>query len=86
MAQTGFVMRLWPGSNGQGAPELPDQNNQNDGETSFEIYTITGQLIHSEKAVSGAKTTIKTNGWASGVYLMKATNNGNKTTKKIIIQ
>lgn len=61
-------------------------NNIQEGDTTYKIYSITGQLIHGENAVAGSTTTINTNGWAPGVYLLDATNNGNKTTKQLIIQ
>jgi hypothetical protein len=74
---------LWPNPT---RDEFYILNNQNDGDTFFEIYNITGQLIHLEKVDSSAKTTIKTNEWASGVYIIKATSNENKAIKKLIIQ
>jgi hypothetical protein len=62
------------------------KNNQVEGDTTFKIYSLTGQLIHSDKAVPGATTTLNANGWASGHYIMEASHNGAKTTKQLIIQ
>lgn len=62
------------------------KNNKLEGDTTFKIYSITGQLIHSEKAVSGTTTTLNTNGWARGVYILNVSQNGNKTTRQLIIQ
>jgi len=61
-------------------------NNQNDGETTFDIYSIAGQLLQSKKSAAGSKTTINTSDWSSGIYIINFSNNGNKTTKKLIIQ
>ena len=60
--------------------------NQNEGASTIEISSISGQVIHSQKSNPGTITTIQTNGWAAGVYILKATNNGTQTTKKLIIQ
>lgn len=62
------------------------KNNQLDGDATIKIYSMTGQLIHSDKAVHGATTTLNANGWASGQYILEATHNGAKTTKQLIIQ
>ena len=53
--------------------------------TTIEISSIDGQIIHSQKLNSGT-TTIQTNSWATGVYILKATNNGTQITKKLVIQ
>jgi trimeric autotransporter adhesin len=62
------------------------KNNQQEGDATIKIYSMTGQLIHSDKAVPGATTTLNANGWASGHYILEATHNGAKTTKQLIIQ
>lgn len=51
----------------------------------IEISNLNGQVIHTQKLNSGT-TTIQTKSWATGVYILKATNNGTQTTKKLIIQ
>lgn len=61
-------------------------NNLQEGNVTFKIYSISGQFILSENAVAGSTSTINTIGWAPGVYLIEATNDGNKTTKQLIIQ
>ena len=54
-------------------------------DATIEISSLNGQVIHTQKLNSGT-TTIQTKSWATGVYILKATNNGNQTTKKLIIQ
>lgn len=51
----------------------------------IEISSIDGQIIHSQKLNSGTST-IQTNSWATGVYILKVTNNGTQITKKLVIQ
>lgn len=58
--------------------------NQNENAT-IEISSLNGQVIHNQKLNSGT-TTIQTKSWAAGVYILKATNNGTQTTKKLLIQ
>jgi trimeric autotransporter adhesin len=58
----------------------------NDGSSIIEISNVNGQVIHSQKSNPRTTTTIQTNGWAAGVYILKATNNETQTTKKLIIQ
>ena len=53
--------------------------------TNIEISSIDGQIIHSQKLNSGT-TSIQTNSWATGVYILKVTNNGTQITKKLVIQ
>jgi len=60
-------------------------SNTLEGAATIEISSLNGQLIHSQKLNSGT-TTIQTKSWATGVYILKATNNGVQTTKKLIIQ
>ena len=74
-------IQLWPN---------PAQNqfnilNSNDSESSIEISTINGQVIHSQKLNPGI-TSIPTNVWSAGLYILKATNNGAQTIKKLIIE
>ncbi|QBN20509.1 T9SS type A sorting domain-containing protein [Flavobacterium nackdongense] len=59
-------------------------NTLQDGAT-IEISSLNGQRIHMQKLNSGT-TTIQTKSWATGVYILKAANNGTETTKKLIIQ
>ena len=54
-------------------------------DAAIEISNLNGQVIHTLKLNSGT-TTIQTKSWATGVYILKATNNGTQTTKKLIIQ
>ena len=54
--------------------------------SSIEISNLNGQVIHRQKSNPGTSTKIQTNGWAAGVYFLKATNNGTQTIKKFIIQ
>jgi hypothetical protein len=65
---------------------IVNAQNQNDGSSIIEISNVNGQMIHSQKSNPGTTTTIQTNGWAAGVYILKATNNETQTTKKLIIQ
>jgi len=58
----------------------------NNGTSNIEISNVNGQVIHSQKSNPGTTTTVQTNNWAAGVYILKATNNGTQTTKKLIIQ
>jgi trimeric autotransporter adhesin len=61
-------------------------SNTQDAASTIEISNLNGQVILSQKLNSGTATTIQTNGWATGVYLLKAASNGVQTTKKLIIQ
>ena len=61
-------------------------NNTTNGETSFTFYTITGQLVHTINLLPKTNTKINVTDWFSGIYIMKATNNGTSITKKIIIE
>lgn len=60
-------------------------NNVTDGETSFKFYTLTGQLVHTINVLPKTNTKVNVTGWASGIYIMKATNNGVNIAKKLII-
>lgn len=79
-------IQLWPNPAAQGQFNILNAQNTNDGASTIEISSINGQVIHSQKSNPGTTTTIQTNGWAAGVYILKATNNGTQTTKKLIIQ
>ncbi|WP_298370181.1 T9SS type A sorting domain-containing protein [uncultured Lutibacter sp.] len=61
-------------------------NNVTEGETSFKFYTLTGQLVHSLTVKPKEHTKVDITGWASGVYILKATNNGINIAKKLIIK
>lgn len=76
---------LWPNPAHDHFNILNTQN-QKDETTTIEISTINGQVIHSQKSNSGTTTTILTNGWNKGIYILKTTNNGTQTTKKLIIR
>jgi hypothetical protein len=78
-------IKLWPNPAHSQIHVLNAQN-QNDGVSTIEISSLNGQVIHSQKSNPGTTTTIQTNGWATGVYILKATNNGIQTTKKLILQ
>lgn len=79
-------IQLWPNPAAQGQFNILNAQNTNDGASTIEISSINGQVIHSQKSNPGTTTSIQTNGWAAGVYILKATNNGIQTTKKLIIQ
>lgn len=61
-------------------------NNVTNGDTSFKFYTVTGQLMHTLNVLPKTNTKLDITGWASGIYIMKATNNGVNIAKKIIIE
>lgn len=61
-------------------------NNVTNGETSFKFYTVTGQLVHILNALPKSNTKLDVTSWTSGIYIMKATNNGINITKKLIIE
>ncbi len=77
------AIKIWPNPTSN---QFHILNNQNEENTTFEIYTITGQLIYSQQSLPKTTITIQTHNWAAGVYLLKAINKGNITTKKLIIQ
>ena len=60
-------------------------SNTTEGTSTIEISNLNGQVIHSQKLNSGT-TTIQTKSWATGVYILKSSNNGTDSTKKLIIQ
>ena len=78
-------IQLWPNP-AQGYVNIINGQNEKEGTSKIEISTVNGQLIHSQKLNPGTTTTIQTNGWAAGVYFLKASNKGAQTTKKLIIQ
>lgn len=78
-------IQLWPNP-AQGQVNITNGQNEYDGTSTIEISSVNGQLIHSQKSNPGTTTTIQTNGWAAGVYILKASNKGAQTTKKLIIQ
>jgi len=78
-------IQLWPNPAHSEFNILNGQNAK-EGTSTIEISNVNGQIIHSQKSNPGTTTTIKTNGWAKGVYILKATNNESQTTKKLIIK
>ena len=78
-------IQLWPNP-ARTEVNITNVQNANDGASTIEISSLNGQVIHLQKSNPGTTTTIQTKGWSAGVYILKATNNGNETTKKLIIQ
>jgi hypothetical protein len=78
-------IQLWPNP-AYNQVNILNTQNQNEGASTIEISSLNGQVIYSQKSNPGTTTTIQTNEWATGVYILKATNNGTQTTKKLIIQ
>ena len=78
-------IQVWPNP-ARAEVNITNGQNTNDGASRIEISSLNGQLIHSQKSNPGTTTTIQTKGWATGVYILKANNNGTETTKKLIIQ
>jgi hypothetical protein len=78
-------IQLWPNP-ARAEVNITNGQNTNDGASKIEISSLNGQLIHSQKSNPGTTTTIQTKGWSTGVYILKASNNGTETTKKLIIQ
>lgn len=78
-------IQLWPNP-ACAEVNITNGQNANDGASKIEISSLNGQLIHSQKSNPGTTTTIQTNDWTAGIYILKATNNGTQTTKKLIIQ
>jgi hypothetical protein len=76
---------LWPNP-ARGQFNILNTLDQNEGISTIEISNINGKIIHSQKSNPGTTTTVQTNNWAVGVYILKATNNGAQITKKLIIQ
>jgi hypothetical protein len=81
----GSEIKLWPNP-AHDQINIMNAQNQLDGASTIEISNLNGQLIHSQKSNPGTTSTIQTNGWAKGVYMVKASSNGAQTTKKLIIQ
>jgi hypothetical protein len=78
-------IQLWPNP-AHNQFNILNAQNQNEGASTIEVSSLNGQVIHSQKSSPETTTTIQTNGWAAGVYILKATNNRTQTTKKLIIQ
>ncbi len=78
-------IQLWPNP-AHSEFNITNAQNAKDGASTIEISNVNGQVIHSQKSNPGTTTTIQTNSWAKGVYILNAINNGTKTTKKLIIQ
>ena len=76
------VIKIWPN------PAVDQFNilNNNSLDVSIQIFTMKGQLIETKKVPSGVTEVIETHGWAAGVYMLKLTNNGTQTIKKLIIE
>ena len=56
------------------------------GKLLFKFYTVTGQLVHTINVLPKTNTKVDVTGWASGIYIMKATNNDVNIAKKLIIE
>jgi trimeric autotransporter adhesin len=78
-------IQLWPNP-ARAEVNITNGSNANDGAARIEISSLNGQLIHTQKSNPGTTTTIQTKDWATGVYILKASQNGTETTKKLIIQ
>ncbi|QBN17838.1 T9SS type A sorting domain-containing protein [Flavobacterium nackdongense] len=78
-------IQLWPNP-ARAEVNITNGQNTTDGASRIEISNLNGQLIHSQKSNPGTTTTIQTKAWSAGVYILKASNNGTATTKKLIIQ
>jgi len=78
-------INIWPNP-ARAEVNITNLQNANDGTSRIEISNLNGQLIHSQKSNPGTTTAIQTKTWATGVYILKANNNGTETTKKLIIQ
>jgi len=76
------TIKLWPNP----AHNQFNILNSDTSASSIEISNLNGQVIHRQKSNPGTTTTIQTNGWAAGVYFLKATNGEFQTIKKLIIQ
>jgi hypothetical protein len=51
------------------------------------IYDLTGRVVHSQVVSAGsASQKINTNGLASGIYMMRVTQNNEKQFLKIVIE
>lgn len=78
-------IQLWPNP-ATSQVNITNNFNNNEGASAITITNVNGQVIHSQKSAPGATTSIQTNNWSKGVYFVKASNNGTKTIKKLIIQ
>ena len=52
--------------------------------SNVKIYNAIGQIVF-EQAVDGNEMTINTNGFESGVYMLRVVVNGNEVTQKISV-
>ena len=77
-------IQVWPNP-ARNQFNILNAQSQNEGVSTIVVSSLNGQVIHSQKSDPGTTITIQTNGWASGVYTLKATNNGTQTVKKLII-
>jgi hypothetical protein len=78
-------IQLWPNP-AKGQFNISNSQSAADGNAEIEISTMNGKMIHAQKSASGSTTIIQANGWAAGVYFLKATTNKSQTIKKLIIQ
>jgi hypothetical protein len=78
-------IQIWPNPV-HGQFTILNVQNQNDVISIIEISNLNGQIIHSQKSNPGITTAIQTKSWAKGVYIVKVKNNGNQTTKRLLIQ
>jgi hypothetical protein len=56
------------------------------GNSTLNIFTITGQKIRNSVILNSGKNFIDTSSFEKGIYLIQITNNGNPIIKKIIIR
>ena len=64
-------IKLWPNP-ARAEVNITNGQNENEGTSKIEISSVNGQLIYSQKSNPGTTSTIKTNNWAAGVYILKA--------------
>ncbi len=81
----GSEIKMWPNPT-HDLFNIMNTQNEMDGASTIEISNLNGQVVHSHKSNPGTTSTIQTNSWAKGVYMVKTSNNGSQTTKKLIIQ
>lgn len=78
-------LKIWPVP---ATDEFNITNNQapNEGNSQISIINLSGQLIYSHQSSPGSTTTIRTNGWTPGIYILNATKNGKQNSSKLIIK
>lgn len=54
--------------------------------SSLEISDITGRIVYHAQKLNGQTTTINTNGFPGGIYLIRILKNGTPTTKKLVVK